>query len=190
MQKMESVTLTENMDWQGIGMKIPKSEAMQLAEFQSFHPEDADRLASQLDHLLVDFQVYQQNVRQFHWNRSLRPFLDLGPKFTLLNQVTENNINLVAEHLLEMGYHPEPSENLTALTYGRVAPLTLPFAEVNDALLALIESSQQLLVAVEEVWVLAQEVDEPHTLELMTNFIMQLRMAIHVFGSSRMAIYN
>lgn len=167
-----------------------KKEVMQLAEFQSYHPEDADRLANKLDELLFDFQVYQQNVRLFHWNKSLRPFLDLGPKFTLLNQVTESNVNLIAEHLLEMGYNPEPQENLPGLTRSHVQPVSVHFTNVNDALLALIDSSQQLLEVVEDVWTFAQEVDEPHTLELMTNFIMQLRMAIHVFGSSRMAIHN
>ena len=97
---------------------------------------------------------------------------------------------MIAEHLLEMGYNPEPQETLPGLTRSHVQPVTVHFTNVNDALIALIDSSQQLLEVVEDVWTFAQEVDEPHTLELMTNFIMQLRMAIHVFGSSRMAIHN
>lgn len=163
---------------------------MHLAEYRSHNPEGADRLAEKLDDLLFDYQVYQQNVRNLQWNRRLRPFLDFGPKVQLLDQVTDQNTQAVAEHLIQLGYSPQASApNSLMLSTSRVAPL--PEVEnADEALLGLIEMSKQLLETVHEVWYLAQELKEPNTLGLMTKLATQLKFGIHVFQASRLAMNN
>lgn len=163
---------------------------MQLAEFGSYHPEEADRLAGKLDDLLLDYKMFQENVRYFHWNPRLRVFLELGPKLAVLDHVTNENTALVAEQLIELGYTPEAGSGSSSLSLSRVRPVEPVGPGLTASLEALIESCEQLLDTVEEVWDLARDIDEPNTMELMAGFVMQLTFAIQVFGSTRLAINN
>lgn len=163
---------------------------MHLAEFRSYHPEEADKLAGKLDDLLLDFKVFQENVRHFHWNRKLRFFLELGPRLAILDHLTNENTSKVAEHLLELGYTPETQPELPGLTFSNVRPLDIVPQSPTPSLEALILSCEELLETVEEVWEMARGMDEPNTMELMAGFVMQLRYAIHVFGSTRLAFNN
>lgn len=163
---------------------------MQLAEFKSYHPEEADRLAGKLDDLLIDFKVFQENVRHFHWNKRLRFFLELGPRLAILDHVTHENTSKVAEHLIELGYTPETQSELPGLSYSHVRPIDAIPHSLTPSLEALILSCEELLETVEEVWNIAMDINEPNTMELMAGFVMQLKYAIHVFGSTRLAFNN
>lgn len=163
---------------------------MQLTEFKSYHPEEADNLAGKLDDLLLDFKVFQENVRHFHWNKRLRFFLELGPRLAILDHVTAENTTNVAEHLLELGYTPEPKVLLPGLTVSNVHPLDVAPQGLTPSLEALILSCEQLLETVEEVWEYARDINESNTMELTAGFVMQLTYAINVFGSTRLALNN
>lgn len=163
---------------------------MQLAEFKSYHPEEADRLAGKLDDLLLNFKIFHENVRHFHWNRRLRFFLELGPKLAILDHVTTENTSNVAEHLLELGYTPTYQPEISGLSFTHVRPVEAVPHTLTPTLEALIISCEELLEIVEEVWEMARDINEPNTMELMAGFVMQLRYAIHVFGSTRLAFNN
>ncbi|MDP5172078.1 MAG: hypothetical protein NWR72_17675 [Bacteroidia bacterium] len=163
---------------------------MQLTEFRSRHPEGADRLAEKLDELLLDLQIYQENVRLLHWNRQLRPFFELSPKLNLLDRATHDNTYKVAEHMLSMGYTPSPTEHGMGLMLSRVTPMNTSPTDVNQSLEDLIDSCAELLETVHDVWQLAHELQEPHTLEFMTKMSAQLRYAMFVFGNTRLALNN
>ncbi len=164
---------------------------MSLTRFQSQYPEHADELARHLDDLLQDFQVYHTNVRSLRWNRHLRPFLELGPKLGLLDRVTLDNTDTIAEHLIGMGYAPQSRMNTQSqgLVPSRVK-LIQPSPQVVRSLEDLINSSLDLLRSVHEVLHLAQDLRENTTMELMTRFSMQLRFAIHAFTLTRLALQN
>ena len=162
---------------------------MHPALSNSFHPEDAEKLATRLEDLLVEFEVFQGNVRKLHWNRSIRPFLELSPRIALLDQVTAQNTQLVAEQVMALGFTPEKPVQVPGLMKTTVAPMALA-PTVTGSLEALIQSCRQLLETVEDIWQLARDLNEPGTLRLMSRMIMQLQFAIHVFHSSRLALTN
>ncbi len=162
---------------------------MQYPDFSPHTPEESDQLASKLEDLLSDFRVFQGNVRQLHWNRRFRPYLNMSSKLAMLDQVTTHNANQVAEHLIQLGYSPEAHPQTPGLIRTNVSPMIAP-ENLEGGLKQLIGSMEELLHTAEEVWKIARDIDEPATFGMMTQLMAQLRFAIQVFGISRLAMSN
>jgi len=68
--------------------------------------EDRTKLASELNLLLADFQMYYQNLRGFHWNIQGRNFFELHVKFEELYNDAAIKVDEVAERILTVGGTP------------------------------------------------------------------------------------
>ena len=62
-----------------------------------------------LNELLANYQIYYQNLRNFHWNVSGPNFFDLHAKFEELYTVANVNVDSVAERILTLGARPYSS---------------------------------------------------------------------------------
>ncbi len=162
---------------------------MKLTRFHSLPSSDAEELVTQLDSLLLDYQVYGNNVRRLHWDRKLRPWLHLTPKLHLLDRSTQENTRQIAEQLLAMGHTPSIPDAQFALVRSKVQPM-LAADTPNEAITALIRSTYELLDQVHAVWQLANSIQEPATMQILGNLAMQLRFVIHVFQGSRSVMNN
>ena len=66
----------------------------------------AKELASDLNGLLSNFQVYYQNLRGIHWNIKGKRFFDLHVKFEELYDDANMKVDEIAERILTLGGTP------------------------------------------------------------------------------------
>jgi len=66
----------------------------------------AKALASDLNTLLANFQIYYQNLRGIHWNIKGKRFFDLHVKFEELYTDANIKVDLIAERILTLGETP------------------------------------------------------------------------------------
>jgi starvation-inducible DNA-binding protein len=63
-------------------------------------------LIKKLNALLANYQVYYQNLRNFHWNVSGPNFFELHAKFEELYNLATIGIDATAERILTLGARP------------------------------------------------------------------------------------
>ena len=66
----------------------------------------ATKLASSLNDLLANFQVYYQNLRGIHWNIKGKDFFNLHAKFEELYDDANMKVDEIAERILTLGETP------------------------------------------------------------------------------------
>lgn len=71
--------------------------------------KESKTLVKMLNELLANYQVYYQNLRNFHWNVSGSNFFELHAKFEELYTVANTGIDTVAERILTLGARPYSS---------------------------------------------------------------------------------
>jgi starvation-inducible DNA-binding protein len=64
--------------------------------------KEAELLATELNVLLANFQIYYQNLRGLHWNIRGKRFFDLHLKFEELYNDSQLKIDLIAERVLTL----------------------------------------------------------------------------------------
>ena len=163
---------------------------MELISYNSLNPEKAEKLAQAMDEVLVDYQIYQQNIRKIQWDQRLRPYLDLSQKVNILYGVTEANTHNLARQILKLGHSPTTVSNgSTALMKSHMTQIQ-EVRNFDEAIYGIIHTSGQLLEAVQEVFYLAAEYEEKQSLAMMGQLAQQLNFTIWAFSSVRSATNN
>ena len=65
-----------------------------------------EREIEQLQILLANYQLYYQNLRNFHWNVRGRAFFELHAKFEELYTDASDKVDEIAERILTLDGHP------------------------------------------------------------------------------------
>jgi len=68
--------------------------------------KESQELTQKLNTLLANYQVYYQNLRNFHWNVSGPNFFELHAKFEELYTTANESIDETAERILTLGARP------------------------------------------------------------------------------------
>lgn len=68
--------------------------------------KDSKALVEKLNELLANYEVYYQNLRNFHWNVTGPNFFELHNKFEELYNEAFEGIDEVAERILTLGVRP------------------------------------------------------------------------------------
>ncbi len=68
--------------------------------------KDSRELVEKLNQLLANYEVYYQNLRNFHWNVSGPNFFELHAKFEELYNAANLAIDETAERILTLGARP------------------------------------------------------------------------------------
>lgn len=68
--------------------------------------KDSKILVNKLNSLLANYEIYYQNLRNFHWNVSGPNFFELHAKFEELYNQANLGIDEVAERILTLGARP------------------------------------------------------------------------------------
>ncbi len=131
--------------------------------------KDSKALIGKLNILLANFQVYYQNLRNFHWNVSGPNFFELHAKFEELYTTANENVDEVAERILTLGGRPLSSyaEYIDAATIreaGEVKDSAKMVSEIRDNLNVLLEIERSALEA-------ASEQGDEGTVTLMSDYI-------------------
>ena len=68
--------------------------------------KETKQIASDLNVLLANFQIYYQNLRGIHWNIRGKRFFELHPKFEELYNDANVKVDEIAERVLTLGDTP------------------------------------------------------------------------------------
>jgi starvation-inducible DNA-binding protein len=74
--------------------------------YLGFKPETVVKTVDQLNKLLSNYQIYYQNLRNYHWNIAGEHFFDLHVKFEELYNEAKLNIDQIAERILTLRMKP------------------------------------------------------------------------------------
>ena len=69
-------------------------------------PNELEKTVEQLNRLLANYQIYYQNLRNYHWNISGEHFFDLHATFEDLYNEAKINIDEIAERVLTLRMKP------------------------------------------------------------------------------------
>ena len=163
---------------------------MNLIPYQS-QSHDASELTDKLDQLLLDYEIYHRNLRKIHWDQSLRPFLDFSDKLNKLYNIVDGSKHAVAENLLSLGGQPD----LQNIEVAHLLPNTRvnALSEVRSfegAIRGILQNSQSLQEEVKEVFMLATQLGESQTQQLMISLNQQLTFTLAIFNGVRLAQLN
>jgi starvation-inducible DNA-binding protein len=141
----------------------------------------ASELATGLNHLLANFQLFYINTRGFHWNIQGDNFFELHLKFEEIYTDTQLKIDEVAERILTLGHRPLHSYG-AYLEVATIRPLTDVSAgkealqHVVDAYTILLEQERKLLQ-------MASDALDEGTNALMSDYIRQQEKNVWMFQS-------
>ena len=137
---------------------------------------EADVLASELNVLLANFQIYYQNLRGLHWNIRGKRFFDLHLKFEELYNDSQLKIDLIAERVLTLDTTPLH----TFEDYIKYNKLEIGKNINNDELaIQLILDSLVKLLKIERVILKkASEIEDEGTSSMMSDFIVEQEKTI------------
>ena len=151
-------------------------------------PQGAQDLAEILDKLLLDVQVYHQNIRALSWDQGLKPFLELSSSLGQLDQMVHAGENLLADQILSLGHTPTRQSH-TLLAPTRIQPIEEVMG-YDHAILTLVSGSKQLLRTIREVFDKAVDLEEAHTMNLMSQIAKQVSWNVSFFTQMRLAQWN
>lgn len=141
----------------------------------------AEKLATALNDLLANYQMFYMNARGFHWNIKGEHFFELHVKFEELYTDLLTRIDEVAERIQTLGYEPVHSyseyikasaiEEKTQVRDGRVA-----IDNILEAFKTLIGKQRALLA-------MASEAEDEGTAALMSDYIREQEKTVWMYRS-------
>lgn len=131
--------------------------------------EKANKLASDLNELLANFQLYYQNLRGIHWNIKGRDFFNLHVKFEELYDDANMKVDEIAERILTLGQTPlHTFEDYTALAK---VPVGKNISQDEKAVRLIVESLTELLKLERHILDAAGDANDEGTNSMMSDFI-------------------
>lgn len=126
-------------------------------------------LASDLNHLLANFQIYYQNLRGIHWNIKGKRFFDLHVKFEELYTDANMKVDEIAERILTLGETPLHTFN----DYSKKAqvPVGKDISEDEKAVRLIVDSLTELLKIERQILDKSDDANDEGTNSMMSGFI-------------------
>ena len=128
-------------------------------------------LASDLNQLLANFQLYYQNLRGIHWNIKGRTFFDLHVKFEELYTDANLKVDEIAERILTLG--TTPLHTFEDYTKAAKVPVGKNISKDEEAVKLIVASLTELLKIERQILNNADEAKDEGTNSMMSDFITQ-----------------
>lgn len=131
--------------------------------------EESKVLVDKLNELLSNYQIYYQNLRNFHWNVSGPNFFELHAKFEELYTTANLRVDEIAERILTLGSRPYSSYQ----EYIDNAEIKEAM-EVKDHIdmVEIVRNDLNILLKLErDTLTTANELDDEGTSSLMSDYI-------------------
>ncbi|APD06144.1 DNA protection during starvation protein [Flavobacteriaceae bacterium UJ101] len=145
------------------------------------NPTESEKLATELNELLANLQIYYQNLRGLHWNIQGENFFELHVKFEELYNDSQEKIDMVAERILTLGHTPlhtfEDYQNLANVPVGK------NISQDRDALELIVNSLSILLEKERLILNLSDEADDEGTNSMMSDFISEQEKLVWMFSA-------
>jgi starvation-inducible DNA-binding protein len=138
-------------------------------------------LATKLNLLLANYQIFYINARGFHWNIKGEKFFELHLKFEELYTDALVKIDEVAERILTLGYTPTHSfsDYLKISTIKEVTNIS----EGKKAIDIILKGFQILLELERDLLDLSAEADDEGTNALMSDYIRQQEKMVWMYNA-------
>ena len=131
--------------------------------------ENRAEIATDLNKLLANYQIYYQNLRGFHWNIQGRDFFELHVKFEELYNDAAIKIDEVAERILTIDHTPLHS----FADYIETASLK-PVRGIHKgepAVKTLVDNLTDIVNQQKEIRAKAEDGDDGATADMMATFV-------------------
>lgn len=126
-------------------------------------------LASDLNQLLANFQLYYQNLRGIHWNIKGKAFFDLHTKFEELYTDANVKVDEVAERVLTLG--ATPLHTFDDYIKAAKVPVGKDVSKDEDAVRLIIDSLSELLKIERQILDASDDANDEGTNSMMSDFI-------------------
>lgn len=132
-------------------------------------PEKSSELATKLDQLLADYQLFYINTRGFHWNITGEKFFELHVKFEQLYNDIALKIDEVAERIRTLGNVPKHSFS-DYLKDSQIKAIT-NVSDGKQAIKHILDAFTIILTQQRELLDLSEEANDEGTNSLMSDYI-------------------
>jgi starvation-inducible DNA-binding protein len=126
-------------------------------------------LASDLNKLLSNFQIYYQNLRGIHWNIKGKRFFDLHVKFEELYNDANMKVDLIAERVLTLG--ETPLHTFTDYIENAQVPVGKNISHDEKAVTLVVDSLSELLKIERAILDKSSDANDEGTNAMMSDFI-------------------
>ncbi len=126
----------------------------------------------ELNALLANYNIYYQNLRNFHWNLTGENFFDLHAKFEELYNDAKVKIDEIAERILTLRFHPLSnfSEYLQEGDIQEAGHIEEDWLMVK----MILENHRSLITTMRKVIKAAQKAGDEGTIDLVSGFLSSL----------------
>jgi len=131
--------------------------------------EKTKKLATDLNQLLGNFQVYYQNLRGIHWNIKGKAFFDLHNKFEELYTDANLKVDEIAERILTLGY--TPLHTFEDYIKAAKVPVGKNVSKDEKAVQLIVDSLNELLKMERSILESAGDANDEGTNAMMSDFI-------------------
>ncbi len=131
-------------------------------------PQTIETTAKNLNRLLSNYQVYYQNLRNYHWNVSGEHFFDLHQQFEDLYNDAKINIDEIAERILTLRVKPVS----TLAEYLKIADIKeKSTADSREMVLKIISDQKLLIENMREILKSAGAINDEGTVDLISSYL-------------------
>lgn len=141
----------------------------------------SEALATELNVLLANYQLYYQNTRGLHWNIKGKHFFELHVKFEEIYTDAQIKIDLIAERVLTLGFTPTHTFS-DYLKIGKIKE-GKNISDAKTAVDLIVTSLQAIIIIERNILKTAEKLGDEGTLTLLTDFITQQEKEIWMYAS-------
>ena len=128
-----------------------------------------NELATDLNELLANYQIYYQNLRGLHWNIKGKNFFQLHEKFEELYNDSQLKIDEIAERILTL--ESTPLHTFDDYTELSKVPVGKNISKDVEAVTLVVTSLKQLIQIERAILEKSGEADDEGTNAMMSDFI-------------------
>lgn len=141
----------------------------------------SEQLATKLNKLLANFQLFYMNARGFHWNIKGEKFFELHLKFEELYTDALLKIDEVAERVLTLGH--TPMHSFTDYVKASSIKESKNVSDGKKAVQIVVDGFQELLILEREILVLSAVVKDEGTNAMMSDYIREQEKTVWMYSS-------
>lgn len=139
--------------------------------YLGFNQESLETTVKYLNELLSNYQIYYQNLRNYHWNISGEHFFDLHEKFEDLYNEAKFNIDEIAERILTLRQSPVS----TLKEYLEISEIKERSTNDSKEMVNyILEDHKMLIKSMRQVIESASEAEDEGTIDLIGGFLSSL----------------
>ena len=151
---------------------IPHIQKETDMNYLGFEKSKVRETVKGLNHLLANYHLYYQNLRNFHWNVQGENFFELHDKFEELYNDARVKIDEIAERILTLRHKPMSTLS-DYLEYAQIEEVKETLSD-REMVLTLLQNHKILIKNFRKVLKLASDSGDEGTVDMVGSFLENL----------------